>query len=363
MTLALLMVSQMTFATPVTDANLKADAALSTLMTRFWDNNKKTFTIGGGYWYYAQALDAAVMAEGRQATKANKDRVDLLFKSQKDRGFIQKKGATYYDDENWMAMALIRAYSIRKNPEFLSSAIELFNDIASAEIFDAKGNSKGVWWDDRHTQIATAANMGVVNTAAMLYRVTKNPKYLAFAERVYKYWYNNMVIHETWQVIDHMDPQGKKEAVPLTYNQGLAVGAALLLYKATGNFSYLNHAEGYADFVVKKMTNNGVMVEKVCDGRVLECRKNKDLVQFKGITYRYLVKLAVERPDNKDLVNMLNKTADALWNRARDPKSGLFAHEWDGQDHEPFNTFSSSASAALALGGHARLMLRVCEYL
>jgi rhamnogalacturonyl hydrolase YesR len=41
---------------------------------------------------------------------------------------------------------------------------------------------------------------------------------------------------------------------------------------------------------------------------------------------------------------------------ARDPATGLYAHEWDGQDKTPFNVFPAAASAALALGAHAQLL-------
>lgn len=364
--LALVISTQSVQADPIAQANERADVALKTLMTHIWDNNQKTFTMGGNYWHYALALDAAVMAEARHASKENKDRVDQLFYSQKKRGFLQRKDHVYYDDENWMAMSLIRAYQVRNKPEFLSTAIALFDHIEKAEVVDTNGNSRGIWWDDRQSQIATASNMGPVITAAMLYQVTKNVKYLNFGKRIYGQWYKNMVIKDTFQVIDNIKPNGVKDTVPLTYDQGLAVGAALSLYKTTGDFRYLDHAKGYANYVLKNMTNNGILVERICTGpgRIAECRKNPDLVLFKGITYRYLVKLALDTPEkNVELNNMLTRTAEALWSRARDPKTGLFAHEWDGSDHSPYNTFSSSASAALGLAGYARFVYKACDYL
>lgn len=341
----------------VSEANIRGDNALYNLMNRFWDKNKANFVNGAGYWYYAQAIDAAAMAESRKPNKTNQNIIDTLIQAQKNRGFIQHgKGQVYYDDENWMAMALIRAYQVRKNPEYLYHANLLFKDIMTAEIRDAKGNSRGVWWNGDHTQVATASNMGPVITGVMLYKITKNKSYLDFAKRVYSYWFANMVLQPSWQVVDHYDAQGKKEAVPLTYNQGLAVGAALELYKVTGQKIYLQHANGYAQFVLEKMTNNGVLAETVCINRVSECRKNKDLVQFKGITYRYLVKLLLAEPQNKVLRAMLDRTAESLWTVARDPVTGLYAHEWDGEDKLPFNVFPAAASAALALGAHAQLL-------
>lgn len=339
------------------EANIRADNAIYNLINRFWDQNTKNFINGSGYWYYAQAIDAAVMAEVRKSNATNQNIIDTLISSQKARGFIQQgKGRVYYDDENWMAMALIRASKVRNKADYLNIAQSLFADVMSAEIIDEQGQSHGVWWNGDHTQVATASNMGPVITAVMLYQETHETKYLDFAKRVYAYWFSNMVMQPSWQVIDHYDSQGKKEAVPLTYNQGLAVGAAVALYQVTGSADYLTHATGYAQFVLDKMTNHGILVETVCVNRVKECRLNKDLVQFKGITYRYLVKLALVTPQNTKLVDMLNNTAESLWTVARDPVTGLYAHEWDGEDHEPFNVFPSSTSAALALGAHAQLL-------
>ena len=195
----------------------------------------------------------------------------------------------------------------------------------------------------------------------MLYKITNNESYLNFAKRIYENWAENMVIHQTGQVLDSLDIHGVKAAVPMTYNQGLSVGVALALYKVTGANRYLNDANLYSGYVLNHMTHNGVLIEPVCSNHVSDCRKNRDLVQFKGITYLYLVKLSLETPKNKMLFQMLDRTARSLWNVARDSKTGLYAHEWDGSDNQAFNTFSSSTSAALALGAYAKLLRQVCE--
>lgn len=49
----------------------------------------------------------------------------------------------YYDDENWMAMALVRAYEATKDTRFLNRATSLWKDIADAWDTTCCGSVKG----------------------------------------------------------------------------------------------------------------------------------------------------------------------------------------------------------------------------
>ncbi|KAI7014475.1 hypothetical protein KC355_g4678, partial [Hortaea werneckii] len=53
----------------------------------------------------------------------------------------------YYDDEGWWALAWIAAYDVTHNPEYLSEAESIFEDMK-----DAYGTTPcgGLWWDKPH---------------------------------------------------------------------------------------------------------------------------------------------------------------------------------------------------------------------
>ncbi len=51
---------------------------------------------------------------------------------------------SYYDDENWMGMALVRAYEATHDRRFLDKAVFLWKDITGAWDTSCCGNTPGV---------------------------------------------------------------------------------------------------------------------------------------------------------------------------------------------------------------------------
>ena len=72
-----------------------------------------------------------------------------------------------------------------------------------------------------------------------------------------------------------------------TYNQGLAIGAGVEVYRATGDHSALTEAEHLADVGTTStaLVRNGILTES-CDTLTTSCDDNQK--QFKGIFMRYL---------------------------------------------------------------------------
>jgi hypothetical protein len=164
-----------------------------------------------------------------------------LYHQQADEALQNARGWTngYYDDECWMATALTRAYDLTRNIKYLNQATALYADIMTG--WDATccgSNPGGLWWDKAHTQKSTSANAGAALLGARLYQRTGDPAYLSFAQQVYAYWYTNMVNPSTFQVCDHLNPDGSKTWWRYTYNEGLMIGAGVELNEATGNAGY-----------------------------------------------------------------------------------------------------------------------------
>jgi predicted alpha-1,6-mannanase (GH76 family) len=327
------------------DRHARADRALAQFLLQFWraDAQYLRAAVPGdnlsAYWVYAQALDSVL--DGAERTGGHRFRglVDALIAGQAAHGW----SSDYYDDENWLALALIRAYDLTGNPAYLARAQALLADIESA--WDA--GSGGIWWDHAHSQKATASNGGPVITAARIAERTGSADALAFARKVYDHWVATMVDPTTHQVADHVTPQGEIVRWRFTYNEGVMIGAALELQRATGEAHFLDDARGYAAFMRASETKATALGPVLSDGDNSGC--GGDCQQFKGIGYRYLDALQRADPDPA-LAALLTASADAAWTLARDPATGHFGTDWTAAPATPAAaTISQMSSAVMAL--------------
>ena len=135
--------------------------------------------------------------------------------------------SNYYDDESWMVLALMRAYDINGDKAYLDHAVTLYQDITAA--WDStSAHPGGIWWSRQHTQKATASNAGPVICGVRLAARTGDTAHLAFARKVYDFWFKTMVDPNTHALADHINADGTIARGRLTYNEGLMVGARSL---------------------------------------------------------------------------------------------------------------------------------------
>ena len=337
----------------VVTSNTRADRALADMLLAFWNggsqyldaaepsNNQLT-----GYWTYAQAFDALLDGVERTRGRHFAGLVRSFYVGQEARGW----SSDYYDDENWMALALMRAFDWTNDGAYLDRAVTLFTDITNA--WDSTSpRPGGIWWDRAHTQKATASNAGPVIAGARLASRTGNAAHLAFARQAYENWRTTMVDATTFQVFDHVNPDGTIVKWRFTYNEGLMIGAALELYVATGETRYLNDAHAFAGAMVRDQSRSTAQGTILSDGTNASC--TGDCAQFKGIGYRYLAALFRMDPSRREYRPVLEGSAAALWSLARNP-SGLFAIDWAGPTLSTATTGQQS-SAVMALNLYAAL--------
>jgi len=158
-----------------------------------------------------------------------------------------------------------------------------------------------------------------------------------------------MVNNETGQVCDSINTKGVRNWWSFTYNNGLMLGAAVHLYNATLDKSYLIDAQLLSSFLMKGQTVsiNGtqrVIMINDCDG----CSNDGSefhQVSFQYLTeyYRLLFQLQQQQQLQRrfarvsaqlgELYTFLQANIDSLWLNARSNDSGLFNCNWDA----PFN--------------------------
>ncbi len=278
---------------------------------------------GGGRtaraWPYSQALAATlamtrVPKRGRLYVRDAARRVSGLAGYLRTDGAFASvmgpKGEIYYDDNEWIALELLRWYDLRSAPQALAGAKRLFGLVVSAWDSDVTHACPGgVFWttahgnSDRNTvTTATGALLGLE-----LYARTHDSSQLAWARRMLG-WVTTCMLAPNGLLWDHVGLDGVRDETHWSYNQGTAIGANVLLYRLTGDEGALERAEALAD-------SSLAYFDRTPGGR--------EPAFFLAIWFRNL--LALESVDGDARYReALQEYANAVWDRLRDDSTGLF---------------------------------------
>jgi hypothetical protein len=172
-------------------------------------------------------------------------------------------GATYYDDNAWVGLNLIHAYLLTSNRTYLTLAQNELNFIISGwDTNTSDGCPGGVIWEDvAGSQRNTSANGAGAALALELDRLTGNTSDLAWATSTYK-WVVTCLGTASGLYNDHINPNGSVNSAIWSYNQGVMVGAGVLLYQVTKNSTYLKQAQQTAAAAVSYFGTGTVLVNQ-----------------------------------------------------------------------------------------------------
>jgi hypothetical protein len=153
-------------------------------------------------------------------------------------------GSTFYDDNAWVGLNLIHAYLLTSASADLTLAQDEFDfAISGWDTNSSDGCPGGVFWEDTAgSQRNTTANGGNAELGLELYHLTGNTNDLTWATSMYQ-WVVTCLATSSGLYNDHVNPDGSLNTAIWSYNQGVMVGAGVLLYDATGDSSYLSQAE------------------------------------------------------------------------------------------------------------------------
>jgi hypothetical protein len=165
-------------------------------------------------------------------------------------------GTKYYDDNDWVAIELVRMYQLTHAAALLGSAEGIMAfEIAGWEERPGLACEGGIPFSNADTNgerntttTAPAAELGV-----LLYKLTGNAAYLQFAEKAYE-WVRSCLQQPVSLYADHIGNKGVVEPKLWSYNQGSMIGAGTLLYQATGNSAYLYQARQTAKAALEYFT-------------------------------------------------------------------------------------------------------------
>lgn len=335
------------------DWNAAADSSSMALITQFWNSTDHYFNYGSDgslldfhYWPNAHAMDVIIDAYQRTGDAKYKGYFDSWYT-----GVKVKNGNTYYndyyDDMEWNALTMLRLYDVTKDEKYLTTVKQLWADIETGWNDKAGG---GIAWVKNQLYSKNACSNGpAAIIAARLYQVTKDEAYKQWALDIYDWEKSTLYNYSTGAIYDNINGDtGVVADFSLTYNQGTFIGAAVELYKITGDIVYLNDAQKAANFTIIKLIDTS--------NNILRDEGNGDNGLFKGIFMRYFLQLiltdGVDSAFKNKYITFFNNNADVLWRKGCYKENLLFGTSWNTP---PIGTtqLTSQASACMMIEARA----------
>jgi predicted alpha-1,6-mannanase (GH76 family) len=307
-----------------------ADTSTGALVNSYWNASGGYFNANNqgntsfNYWPQAHGLDILVDAYMRTQSSSFTDYMGQWYT-----GVEAKNGGSFtgefYDDMGWNALALLRTYDVTRNAQWKDAAETVWTDIQTGWN-DTEGG--GIAWQKSQLYYKnTPANGPACILAARLYERFSDPADLAWAQRIYNWEKTTLVDAGTGFVYDGINANGDgvlNTSFRFTYNQGLFIGAALELFTATGQNSYLNDAVRTALNVLNDptLTSSGILKDEgQGDGGL-----------FKGVLVRYMTQLilnkSVDAGVRSNLIQFLRNNAQSLWLKATSRPGYFYGSGW-----------------------------------
>lgn len=215
-----------------------------------------------------------------------------------------------YDDMMWWIISLARAYEITNESEYLDHSVKGFNYVWSGSYDDPnKGGEGGMFWGWKPDQQGKTAciNYPTVIGAMTLYNITKDDHYLVKAKEIYDWSKDVLFDTENGRIADHRVPGEPVNWTLHLYNQGTAIGAAIMLYKQTSDEQYLNDAVLIADYTKNQMCKNGIFPYE--DGI--------EQGVYAAIFAQYIIRL-IDDGEQTQYLTWLNQNVNSGWNNRND---------------------------------------------
>lgn len=266
------------------------------------------------------------------------------------------------DDSGWWALTWITTYDLTGDQKYLDMAVtigEFMNDF-----WDPSTCGGGIWWDEERTYKNAVTNGQWIRLTAELHnRIESDTVWLERSQIAWDWYLSSGMINEDGLLNDGLTDACENNGDHVyTYNQGLAIGGALELWRATGDPQLLEQARYFADSALAEgaLFTEGILTEWT---DVLGETTNDNHKQFKGIFLRYLMDLADATGDDR-YRDVVASQAATIWEQDRTIADRLGVR-WAGASTEAspnvfdWRTQASALSALIAdvpIGGVVRSM-------
>lgn len=155
-------------------------------------------------------------------------------------------GDRFYDDNQWVAIALMDAYRQKPVDQYLSWSKEIYRFMMTG--YDTVTGG-GLYWKERDiTTKNTCSNGPAIVLALQLYQATGDKAYLNTALHLYN-WINKWLRTPEGVYWDAIKPRkhNKIDSAIYSYNTGIMIQANAKLYTITKDTKYLDEAKQLAE--------------------------------------------------------------------------------------------------------------------
>lgn len=347
----------------------KRDDMMEAFKKRHYKKQSSGYSIdNGGWWGDAEMFETVLDALETTGDQQYATMFDNLYTN-----FISRNGSDwtrtgqgwpryneYNDDIAWICIACTRGYMLTGQTKYRSTAKTNFDKMYKRA--NCYGNDLLQWKaGDQNTKEGTNACINGPATVCACYLAIATADTSYYDKAIKTYAAHRNLLYEksggtfTGKVFDSGNAVNMTvgNTWASTYNEGTSLGAAVLLYKYTGDEMYRKDADAINTWSKKNLANSR--------GIVNACQTvGGDLCGFKGILLRYMRLYAeeLEHPENYD---WMAKNAYHAWNNRN--SAGITSSAWltkaeenfkhqEGDNLKNFEAFGNSTCLSAAFNCH-----------
>jgi hypothetical protein len=220
-------------------------------------------------------------------------------------------GDLFYDDNAIVGLEFVRHYRLTHQESARKRAEQVFDVLTHGWDTDPTHPCPGgmFWVDATWTSIRAANVTGLTSElAAHLYAITGKRSYLDWADRLYA-WNRACLRSPEGLYWNDMSLDGTVNPTLWIYNSGAMIGAGALLYRVTGDRTYLQHAKADAAAALAYWTAQNRYFDQPAI--------------FNSIFFKNILLLDSEAHDPR-YRTAVETYAEHTWANNRDPELGLF---------------------------------------
>jgi len=216
-----------------------------------------------------------------------------------DYPYKERVSSRFYDDNQWVAIAYLDAYSRNHKKKYLDDAEMIYRFMLGG--LDTVAGGGLYWKEGDKTTKNTCSNGPAILVALQLYQIIHKPEYLNTALDVYKWTTRHLQSPEEVYYDNIKIPSLDIAKATYTYNTGTMLQANVLLYNITGDKHYLDEAEHIAKAGKEHFFKNGRL---------------PDNYWFNAVMLRGYIEL-YKVDKNKNWIDFYKQDADAIWTAER----------------------------------------------
>jgi predicted alpha-1,6-mannanase (GH76 family) len=235
-----------------------------------------------------------------------------------------------------------------RKPRYLKKSVTIWQFVISG--WDDKLGGGIYWCEQKKQSKNTCSNAPASVLAFKLFEATRDSSWFNRGLLIYNWTKTNLQDSTDFLYFDNKSLTGRIDKKKYTYNSGQMLQSAAMLYRLTGNKTYLEEAQHIAKSAIDYFTEDFTTSK----GKKIRLFKNTgnwfNAVFFRG--YAELYRL----DGNKQYLTIFRDNMDYLWNHIRN-KDGLFSKDWKGEKEDEYKALLDQAGLVEIWAGLARIRL------